>query len=272
MMVADPRRKRVESWAEKSVRVLRDQGVGEFLRKAGRYAIRNCRILVIPYALLRMPGLRRAPKEAIFDATFTWLEGLIRPYQSKTELAEMLRILEGRRIKAVLEIGTGFGGALFWWCRAAADDAVIISIDLPEGYPSYRIPLYRAFRKPQQQFHIVRIDSQTKEALDRVTPILDGRKVDFLFIDGDHCYDGVTADFAQYTPLVAEDGLIALHDIVPGSPDMVGDVPRFWQEIKGRYRTREIVEDWGQACMGIGLIEPPRPEDPLRAVGSATGV
>jgi hypothetical protein len=39
--------------------------------------------------------------------------------------------------------------------------------------------------------------------------------VDFLFIDGDHSYDGVRRDWDDWTPLVREGGRVALHDAHP---------------------------------------------------------
>lgn len=36
--------------------------------------------------------------------------------------------------------------------------------------------------------------------------------IHLLWIDGDHTYDGVCSDFKNYTPLLAEGGIVALHD------------------------------------------------------------
>jgi hypothetical protein len=54
---------------------------------------------------------------------------------------------------------------------------------------------------------------------------------------------------------VADDGVIAFHDIVPGLPDRVGGVPQFWQEMKRKHRVKEFVESWSQGAFGIGVIE-----------------
>ena len=37
-------------------------------------------------------------------------------------------------------------------------------------------------------------------------------KIDFLFIDGDHSYDGVKLDFELYSNLLSENGVIMIHD------------------------------------------------------------
>lgn len=54
------------------------------------------------------------------------------------------------------------------------------------------------------------------------------KDIDILFIDGDHTYAGVKADYEKYEPYVVKGGLIILHDI---TNRRVG-VPCFWKEIK----------------------------------------
>jgi Methyltransferase domain len=60
--------------------------------------------------------------------------------------------------------------------------------------------------------------------------------IDFLFIDANHTYDAVKADWDSWVPKVVDGGIIALHDsrIAPNSPVAVGsmefyseDIPRF---------------------------------------------
>jgi len=49
-------------------------------------------------------------------------------------------------------------------------------------------------------------------------------------------------------------GIVAFHDIVPGPEKNVGGVPRFWKEIKKKYKHLEIVKSWKQGGYGIGVI------------------
>jgi hypothetical protein len=37
-------------------------------------------------------------------------------------------------------------------------------------------------------------------------------KIDFLYIDGDHSYEGVKLDFDLYSTLLSDRGIIAIHD------------------------------------------------------------
>lgn len=42
--------------------------------------------------------------------------------------------------------------------------------------------------------------------------VLQGIKIDFLFIDGDHSYEGVKLDFDLYQNIISDFGIIAIHD------------------------------------------------------------
>ncbi len=185
--------------------------------------------------------------------------GFLRPLQRPAEIRDLLGILSARKPAVIVEIGTASGGNLFLFTRVAAEDALIVSIDLPAGrfgggYPRWRTPLYRAFARPHQKVHLIRGDSHAPETVAKLTAILRGRKIDFLFVDGDHTYPGVSQDFNLYYPFVHQGGVIAFHDIVEHSSETQCNVHRFWQQIKARYDHVEIVEDWNAGFAGIGLI------------------
>jgi cephalosporin hydroxylase len=200
--------------------------------------------------------------------SFEYASISIRPWQVRSEIAALLELVQQRRPKVVLEIGTASGGTLFLFARMAAEDATLISIDLRKGkfgggYPLWRVPFYHGFASDRQTVKLVRGDSHSGEVRERVSSLLGGRPVDVLFIDGDHTYEGVKSDFNGYTPLVANRGLIALHDIVPGTLEastggdkelLVGEVPQFWQELRDRFVFSELVEDWAQGAFGIGVL------------------
>jgi len=82
---------------------------------------------------------------------------------------------------------------------------------------------------------------------------LNGNQLDFIFIDGDHSYEGVKKDFEMYSPLVKKRGIIAFHDIVNEDPSREDiKVPYFWYEIKKKYSYKEIVVD--KINYGIGIL------------------
>lgn len=182
----------------------------------------------------------------------------IRPMQVAEEIVELLDVVVRQRPRRVLEIGTARGGTLYLFSRAAAPDALLLSVDLPHGpfgggYPLWKEPLYRSFAGPGQSIELLRSDSRNPEVVRRVKQLAT-KGLDLLYIDGDHSYDGVRGDFETYFPLVAPGGLVAIHDVHPGSrPENGGDVPRFWAEVKTRYRHREILTP-GVTGFGIGII------------------
>ena len=92
--------------------------------------------------------------------------------------------------------------------------------------------------------------------IDGDTIVLNGEKIDFLFIDGDHRYDGVKSDFEMYKSLVKSGGLIGFHDIVDTEYHHKLDcyVDKLWNEIKSDYEYVEFIQDPNQRKYGIGVL------------------
>jgi len=199
-------------------------------------------------------------EQAVDLATsFKSLRTSIAPIQMIEEIVDLLRLVEGAKPLTVLEIGTAKGGTLFLFTRVAHDGALIVSVDMPHGdfgggYPDYMVPILKSFARQGQSIHLVEGDSHKDETLQEIKKLLNGRGVDFLFIDGDHNYEGVKRDFEMYSPLVSRGGMVAFHDIVPGPAIHVGGVPRFWDEIKAGRTHKEFIRDVGQGGFGIGVL------------------
>lgn len=179
--------------------------------------------------------------------------------QIEDELYEFCKKILNMKPKIIMEIGTANGGTLFLLSRIAGQNSTIISIDLPIkpyiGGIDYKSKLFfTSFSISGQNIHLIRDDSHQKESLFKVKKILDGKKIDILFIDGDHTYVGVKKDFEMYYPLVKDSGIIAFHDIVEVPEEENVQVDKFWNEIKEEYNTEEIVKDWNQGKCGIGLL------------------
>lgn len=183
-----------------------------------------------------------------------------RTKQVPSELTALGEMLLRLRPEVAMEIGTWWGGTLFFLTRLAGPQATIVSVDLPGGQPdgggysSRRAWLYRRFARPGQRLFTLRGDSHSGEMLERVRTTLGGKPLDYLFIDGDHTYDGVKRDFELYGPLVRGGGIIAFHDIVEHLPGTPCEVSRFWQEVKPGHRHMEIIEDSRQGWAGIGVL------------------
>lgn len=215
--------------------------------------------LKISLFLFRQSKAKVINIERIFDFAKKNFNKPIPFWQIKEEITMLMEILQKQKPKYVLEIGTAGGGSLFMLSQVIENDAILISIDLPNGqfgggYPENRITLYNSFAKKSQKIKLIRQDSHSLESLKSVKRILKGNSLDFVFIDGDHSYAGVKKDFELYAPLVKKNGLIAFHDIVQGSPENVGGVSIFWKQLKEKHKHIEIVKDWSQGGYGIGVI------------------
>jgi cephalosporin hydroxylase len=249
----------------RGLRTLHEEGIKTFTKKALSYLFRKSTERVLGYAFY--PFIVRKFKssirnindvyEAIEFAFSHQVFGIsIKPIQIKHEITSLLKIIAELKPKVVLEIGTEKGGTLFLFTRVADPKAKIISIDLPGGpfgggYPRWKIPLYKSFAKEGQEIYLIRGDSHNIQTFEKVKRILNGEKVEFLFIDGDHTYEGVKKDFEMYSPLVRRGGIIAFHDIVVHPPETKCEVNKFWNEVKYKYKWMEIVENQGWAGIGI---------------------
>jgi cephalosporin hydroxylase len=178
--------------------------------------------------------------------------------QKRSEIHQFSKLVNRMKPKIILEIGTANGGTLFLLSRLSTENATIISVSLPvnpyiEGINYKPTLFFKSFSPNTQHMNIIKGNSHQKKVLNKVKKILKGRKIDLLFIDGDHTYNGVKQDFQMYSPMVKKGGIIAFHDIVEVPEDNV-EVNKFWNEIKTEYEHREIVEDWEQGNCGIGII------------------
>lgn len=166
--------------------------------------------------------------------------------QKVGELAGFLSVMADRPPRVVVEIGCDAGGTLYAW--ESLEPEVVFGITMPDG----RFGSGRSLETHGAV--IIEGDSHDVDTVERLTDLLNGRQIDLLFIDGDHTYEGVRDDFLLYAGLVAADGVIAFHDVVPhpNHPDV--GVQTFWQELGGE--KEEIVTDdptWG----GIGFVRQP---------------
>jgi len=192
------------------------------------------------------------------DFLFSKKAELITPWQFREELSQLLKFFSWKKPKYVLEIGTANGGTLFAHCRLAPEDAVIISIDLPSGkfgggYPAWKLPIYKSFAKSEQNLFLLRADSHNAATFEEVKKILNGNKLDYLFIDGDHTYEGVKQDFEMYRALANERAVYIFHDIV-SHPGSSCKVDQFWNEIKVGRNHKEFIKDKNQKVFGIGVL------------------
>lgn len=164
-----------------------------------------------------------------------------RAVQHPKELDRFLTILGILNPGVIVEVGCGAGGSLWAWKQLNPDRLIGIEWDhaTPQPFESHGAEMLFG-------------NSQTEEMVDRLTKLLDGDMVDFLFIDADHRYHGVKTDHNSYRGLVRSGGIIGFHDITPIADGRVG-VDTYWRnEVKNNYESFEI-EEQPDSNLGLGI-------------------
>jgi cephalosporin hydroxylase len=179
--------------------------------------------------------------------------------QHVDELTAFTKIVRSLAPRTVVEIGTAQGGVFWLLCRLATPDATLVSLDLPpddrfSGGRKESVDL-QAMKTGAQTVCAIHGNSHAPEMPERVREALGGRPIDLLFIDGDHTYEGVSADYAMFSPLVRTGGLIGFHDIVK-TPWEGCQVDRFWAELEKdkSLSPRTIIGTFRSHFGGIGIV------------------
>lgn len=185
--------------------------------------------------------------------------------QHEDELLEFLEIFEAANPKKVIEIGTFFGGTMWFMIQRAKELEKFVSIDLmipPEDDRYQKLlecqALWGGFAAVRDGIgnnlsmeHLFG-NSRSENIIGLVRTIFPDNDVDVLHIDGDHTYDGVKADYYNYRDLVKPGGMIVFHD-VEGIPD----VNRFWNELIAENKDsfyRTISAGTENGGWGIGIL------------------
>jgi cephalosporin hydroxylase len=168
----------------------------------------------------------------------------VEAFQNEWELRHMLAIVNELAPRRVLEVGCWHGGTLWHWLNyggrvVAVDDAMRLESEWREWAVDTGSDL-----------HLLRGLSQDEPIIQRAGEL---GPYDFIFIDADHRYDAVRADWDSYSPMLAPGGLVGFHDTV--HPDPTYGVGRLWAEL-----TAEPDVHWMHIAQtghcGIGLLWP----------------
>lgn len=161
--------------------------------------------------------------------------------QDMWELERLLAIAGAHKPDRVLEVGVWHGGTLQHWLRmaghvTAVDDTMFETDEWQEWAQSSGASL-----------NLIQGDSHSADVVEQARK--DG-PYDLVFIDADHTYDAVKADWENYGPMCAPGGLVVFHDIAE-RPEY--GVAQLWAELRPGRRTLAIWAGAAAYC-GIGVV------------------
>jgi cephalosporin hydroxylase len=135
----------------------------------------------------------------------------------------------------ILEIGSK-GSTFFIFSKFSTGKKVAVDID------DRRRDLHHFMFGEDFTFFVG--DSQTEEMRDKVKDFCP--QYDFIFIDGDHSYNGVKRDFELYKDLLSPRGYAVFHDIDPNhifkGDRGGGDVWKFWEDLDYGSKTMIVTQ------------------------------
>lgn len=143
-----------------------------------------------------------------------WCLGLRQAETQTTETERNALASHCRGRKKVVEIGVWHGVTSNVLLGSMSEEGVFYAVD---PYPTGRlgISLQQIIAHRECRKHArgrVRWIRETGHASARVAEEEGWGLVDFVFIDGDHSYEGIKADWLAWGGLVSEGGIIGLHD------------------------------------------------------------
>lgn len=154
--------------------------------------------------------------------------------QARREIRAFAGEILSRRLGGtVLEIGLGSFGSTHYLWRELFDRVVTVEKSHDRlrlfGENSKKVGGKWVLNDGKSQFVIG--FSHEPQTIKKTFEATQG-EVDLLFIDGDHKYESVLADWLVYNQRVKKGGLIAFHDTLISRPDSCYGVPQLMRELQ----------------------------------------
>lgn len=172
--------------------------------------------------------------------------------QRVEEFCVVSGILIAAKPRNILEIGVYGGGSFALWCQLATGKKIGIDSGSIGGPIHQRVGDFRA---RFGDVFVLKGDSHDESTRQQVVTILNGEPLDFLFIDGDHTFEGVRMDFEMYSPLVRSGGWIGFHDITESDYHKgmnAGGAAEHWVSLQ---YPGKVHINWRDPGFGIGIIQ-----------------
>lgn len=171
--------------------------------------------------------------------------------QNPEELSDLLAYLSQHNITSLLEIGSRYGTTLYSMAKTMPVGSLVVSVELaggPWGRPDSLPKLVGVIDALCEEGYDARLITGNSRDESIVSAVRDLGPFDFCFIDGDHTYEGASADWNNYGPISRK---IGFHDV-----NTTLDVAKLWNNIRADNKgmISEFICNTGPQ-MGIGVIE-----------------
>jgi len=144
---------------------------------------------------------------------------------TKEEKISLHKILKYQKsFKSIVEIGSYYGSSSCFLANGSAKEAKLFCIDTwknhnmigdrddPNDINLLPHDTFEVFLKNTNKYQkkIIPVRGWSYEVINLINKKID--KIDFLFIDGDHTYEGVKRDWSLYFPFLKTNSIVVFHD------------------------------------------------------------
>jgi cephalosporin hydroxylase len=182
------------------------------------------------------------------------VDGLVYPtqaiQQNEEEIFEFINYIHNNvnERDIILEIGLGYFGSTHFIFRYFFDMVITIEKDFNR---------IRTFNDNLHKFYNNKVDiyksrfihnkSYEPSSIYKLAKLLDGKKVDMLFIDGFHSYEAILTDFLIYKNFLKPDGYLVFHDYLWPHKDY--ELKKFIDSLETEYNLHKILHSKEQGIV-----------------------
>ena len=161
---------------------------------------------------LYVPYIREYWRSYKFKHPIFQLIGLRAIIAGHTEAEESLLLKVAQGCRTIVEIGIAEGASALELRRVAAPNAMIYLIDPFQNTNSFP---YINFTRLVAHRYVASCRNANVSWLEDYSFNVSKNwqdSIDFLFIDGDHSYNGCLQDWMEWSPFIVKNGIVAFHD------------------------------------------------------------
>lgn len=167
------------------------------------------------------------------------------------------------RCETIAEIGVAYGDTTRWLCQAAPNATVhgfdcwadhgVMEKTYGQKSSKEDVAKFLKYFHNVENFELLKVNTITEKDkfLEKISEI---GPLDFVFIDGDHSYDGVKNDFELVYPHLSDKGIVVFHDTL-----LCDGTRQFANDLRTKYldNTFDIVDmpygNYEQRC-GLTIL------------------